>query len=80
MTVEFQAMTKTTDQPRGYMFAIDEKNQVLTLAIPFDDDALSGAPVSKGGKCRLLASSRGSIQVEGTPITLSMNVMVPLAE
>jgi hypothetical protein len=58
--------------------AVDPDAQVLRLEIPFDDDAVGEAPVSKGGKCRLLATTRGSLEIPGTEITLSINAMIPL--
>ncbi len=72
-------LTKPTAQPHGIVAEVDQDAEVLRLEIPYGSKAVDAAPVSKGGKCRLLASTRGALEVPGTEITLSINAMVPLA-
>ncbi len=76
-----KSMVKDTPQPHGYLYGIED--DVLTIQIPFDAKTINTAPVSGkngDGKSRLLATSRGLLQVDGTPLTISLNVMVPLAK
>lgn len=58
---------------------ITYKNDEIIIRIPCDAAALAEAPLSNSGKTRLIASTRGFIDIPGAPngMKLSINVSIP---
>ncbi len=51
----------------------------LVIRCKIDAKAVAGAPLSKTGKTKLVASTAGSLAVPGSNLKLALNLMAPTA-